>query len=104
MLKKKEAEDAKALEDMVQKVESNLVTTTVSVGGRGKGEGLPPLLCYCCSSSSVLSKEQCLLRSVLANSRKRLQAYRYIINYSYRVWMQVLLKAVPHKVVEHSLY
>jgi len=28
-LKVKEAEDTKALEDMVQKVESNLVTTTV---------------------------------------------------------------------------
>ena len=38
VLKKKEAEDAKALEDMVQKVESNLVTTTVSGGGREGGE------------------------------------------------------------------
>ena len=28
-MKKKEAEDTKALEDVVQKVESNLVTTTV---------------------------------------------------------------------------
>ena len=30
VLKKKDAEDTKALEDMVQKVEENLVTTTVS--------------------------------------------------------------------------
>ena len=33
-LKKKEAEDTQALEDMVQKVESNLVATTVSSATR----------------------------------------------------------------------
>ena len=38
-LKKKEAEDTKALEDIVQQVESNLVTTTVSGGEGRKGDG-----------------------------------------------------------------
>lgn len=39
-LKKKEAEDTKVLEDVVQKVESNLVATTVRDGRRsGASEG-----------------------------------------------------------------